>query len=149
MHESPTYREKEEKGGQTPRYCANERGSHKHTRTSIQKKLIFVKKYKKSYRKLLTKTERSDNICKHSARGTREKLRDNSKGVRKERLEKNLKKFEKSLDKKKSVWYTLWAVWKTAAIGPWKLNNEIRKGTRDSIVQDTIKRRVLKVLFKQ
>ena len=43
---------------------------------------------KKSCQKLLTKPKRSDNICKHSARGTREQLRDNSKGCEKERLEK-------------------------------------------------------------
>ena len=70
--------------------------------------------------------------------------------VKEKRVEKILKNFQKSIDKERRVWYTLWAVLERGqAIGPWKLNNEIRKGTRDSIVQDTIKRRVLKVLFKQ
>ena len=86
----------------------------------------------------MTKPKKSDNICKHSARETREQLRDNSKGSEKKRLEKTWKKFEKSLDKQRDMWYTLWAVSEEQQIGPWKLNNEIRKGTRDSIVQDTI-----------
>ena len=34
------------------------------------------------------------------------------------------------------------------AIGPWKLNNEIRKGTRDSMVKNH-QEEFLKVLFKQ
>ena len=51
-----------------------------------------------------------------------------------------LKNFQKSIDKEKRVWYTLWAVLERgSAIGPWKLNNEIRKGTRDSMIEDIIK----------
>ena len=63
----------------------------------------------------------------------KERLKSLKKG-----FEKNQKKFEKSLDKQRDMWYTLWAVSEEQQIGPWKLNNEIRKGTRDSIVQDTI-----------
>ena len=60
-----------------------------------------------------------------------------------------LKKFQKSLDKRKSMWYTLWAVLKRGGgIGPWKLNNEIRKGTRDSM-EKIHQEEFLKVLFKQ
>ena len=63
--------------------------------------------------------------------------------------EKNLKKFEKSIDKRRRVWYTLQAVSREQRkIGPWKLNNEIRKGTRDSMVKNH-QEEFLKVLFKQ
>ena len=49
-----------------------------------------------------------------------------------EDFEKNRKNFQKGIDKRESMWYTLWAVLeRVVAIGPWKLNNEIRKGTRD------------------
>ena len=56
-------------------------------------------------------------------------------------VEKSIKKFFKKLSKKcwqkkKSVIYSLSCLREGIAIGPWKLNNEIRKGTRDSMVKE-------------
>ena len=65
-----------------------------------------MKMSKKDCKNVLTKTKRSDNICKHSE-GERERELRNGFGRRKEGLEKNLKKFEKSLDKGCAIWYTL------------------------------------------
>ena len=63
-------------------------------------------------------------------------------------FKKILKNFQKSIDKEKRVWYTLWAVLERGvANGPWKLNNEIRKGTRDSMVKIP-SRRVFKSTFQ-
>ena len=60
----------------------------------MQKEKRLVKKYKKSCKKLLTKPKRSDNICKHSSRETREQLRDESEGEKRgwKKLKKVLKK---------------------------------------------------------
>ena len=72
-----------------------------------------------------------------SSQGKTRKEREKSQEKLKEKkIEKILKNFQKSIDKEKRVWYTLWAVLeRVIAIGPWKLNNEIRKGTRDSMVR--------------
>ena len=74
----------------------------------------------------------------------RERNSESEKGQEKakeKKIEKILKNFQKSIDKEKRVWYTLRAVLERgSAIGPWKLNNEIRKGTRDSMIQDIIKK---------
>ena len=50
--------------------------------------MYLVKTYKKSYKKLLTKEKRGDNICKHSLRKTLEK----PENVDAKKLEKSLKK---------------------------------------------------------
>ena len=51
--------------------------------------------------------------------------------------EKTWKKFKKSIDKRISdMIYSLSCLGRAAKIGPWKLNNEIRKGTRDSMVKN-------------
>ena len=57
----------------------------------IQKGDELVKKHKKVCRKLLTKTENSDNICKHSARGHKE-LSEMLEKKTSKKLEKSLKK---------------------------------------------------------
>ena len=114
---------------------------HKNTRHIVQKGTYLVKTYKKVYEKLLTKTKRGDNICKHSSRET-------SEGAKKVDAKKSWKNFQKSIDKNEGMWYTLKAVSERAAIGPWKLNNEIRKGTRDSMVTNH-QEEFLEVLFKQ
>ena len=50
--------------------------------------MYLVKTYKKVYEKLLTKTKRGDNICKHSSRETSE----GAKKVDAKKVEKTFKK---------------------------------------------------------
>jgi hypothetical protein len=73
---------------------------HKHTRHGVDKEEVFSKKAQKSCKKLLTKEKRSDNICKHSARGTRERLRNNSREAKKKALKKTEKSLKKGLTKR-------------------------------------------------
>ena len=64
------------------------------------------------------------------------------------RSEEFLKKVsKKSWQREYSVIYSLSCLRKRIAIGPWKLNNEIRKGTRDSMVKIP-SRRVFKSTFQ-
>ena len=48
----------------------------------------------------MTKEKRGDNICKHSARETRARLRNETKKARKRALKKLKKSFEKGLTKR-------------------------------------------------
>ena len=138
----PTFRRKERKDGTHTTYSTISRWKHKNTRNRGQKGMYLVKTYKKSCQKLLTNPKGSDNICKHSSRVT---LREQQKRI----LKKTWKKFRKSIDKRISdMIYSLSCLGRAAKIGPWKLNNEIRKGTRDSMVTNH-QEEFLKVLFKQ
>ena len=94
--------------------------------------------------------KRIEVVIYTSSQGKARKEREKSQETVKEKdFKKILKNFQKSIDKERRVWYTLWAVLERGqAIGPWKLNNEIRKGTRDSMVNNH-QEEFLKVLFKQ
>jgi len=73
--------------------------THKHTRIRIRKERILVKKHKKDCKKLLTRERISDNICKHSSRETRGKLRNDLRRAKKRGLKKLKKSFGKVLTK--------------------------------------------------
>ena len=62
--------------------------AHKNTRSRVSKGRDLVKIAKKSCQKLLTKTKRGDNICKHSSRATLRK----GKKVDTKKVEKTFKK---------------------------------------------------------
>ena len=70
----------------------------------------------------------------------RERNSESEKGqekLKEKKIEKNLKKLSKKYwQTEKSMIYSLSCLRERVAIGPWKLNNEIRKGTRDSMVND-------------
>ena len=138
----PTSRQKWRKRNTHTRYSVIFAPQHKNTRTRVSKGIRLVKIAKKSCQKLLTKTKVSDNICKHSSRATLRK----AKKVDTKKVEKTFKKVLT-----KGVWCDILfelSRKKGIAIGPWKLNNEIRKGTRDSMVTNH-QEEFLKVLFKQ
>ena len=98
------------------------------------------KKKKKTCGKVLTKGERGDIMYKLSA-GKPEASRKESKSF--------LKKLSKKYWQERGyVIYSLSCLRKRVAIGPWKLNNEIRKGTRDFDGKKPSEE-FLKVLFKQ
>ena len=61
--------------------------------------MYLVKTYKKVYEKLLTKTKRGDNICKHSTRESSERA-EKEDAFEKEKVLKKLEKtFKKVLTK--------------------------------------------------
>ena len=63
---------------------------------------------KKSCQKLLTNPKGSDNICKHSTRDTSERAKKEILKRKQKVFEKNLKNFQKSIDKEISnVIYSL------------------------------------------
>ena len=77
--------------------------------------------------------------------GNERKLRNDPQGKAKKEAWKKLKKvWKKSWQRRVYMIYSLSCLKNGQRIGPWKLNNEIRKGTRDSIVQDTINEEFLK-----
>ena len=81
---------------------------HKNTRASVQKGGCLVKISKKSCQKLLTNPKGSDNICKHSTRDTSERAKKEILKRKQKVFEKNLKNFQKSIDKEISnVIYSL------------------------------------------
>ena len=100
------------------------------------------KKFWKTFKKVLTNERVCDILLKLSTSENFNRERKESRKAESEKIwKKSQKTFKKSIDKRKRVWYTLWAVFERGqAIGPWKLNNEIRKGTRDSMIEDIIKK---------
>ena len=110
------------------------------------------KSIKKSFEKLSKKSWQTRECVIYSSSCLRERNSESEKSQEKaksERFEKNLKKLSKKYwQREKSMIYSLSCLRERVAIGPWKLNNEIRKGTRDSMVNNH-QEEFLKVLFKQ